>query len=193
MFTDSHNLVEPNRKKAERAYAKAVEFYQQSDDKKAKDLAEQALRQDATFIKPYLLLGQLSENEQKLEQAISLYLKGLADNDPKNAWGFFKVGMLEFQQGNYSEARTHLQFFLNFENSLKKHIKSANSLLENCLFALDALQNPVPFQPENMGKEINSKWEEYLPSISANGSYFVFTREVLIKKYCVRRFLCQYF
>ena len=169
-------LLSQNRKKAERAYAKAVEFYQQSDDKKAKDLAEQALRQDATFIKPYLLLGQLSENEQKLEQAISLYLKGLADNDPKNAWGFFKVGMLEFQQGNYSEARTHLQFFLNFEKQSEKHIKSANSLLENCLFALDALQNPVPFQPENMGKEINSKWEEYLPSISANGSYFVFTR-----------------
>ena len=92
-------LLSQNRKKAERAYAKAVEFYQQSADKKAKDLAEQALRQDATFIKPYLLLGQLSENEQRLEQAISLYLKGLADNDPKNAWGFFKVGMLEFQQG----------------------------------------------------------------------------------------------
>ena len=59
-----------NRKKAERAYAKAVEFYQQSADKKAKDLAEQALRQDATFIKPYLLLGQLSENEQKIKQFV---------------------------------------------------------------------------------------------------------------------------
>ena len=169
-------LLSQNRKKAERAYAKAVEFYQKGADKKAKDLAEQSLRQDATFIKPYLLLGQLSENEQKLEQAISLYLKGLADNDPKNAWGFFKVGMLEFQQGNYSDARTHLQFFLSFDKQSEKHVKSANSLLENCLFALDALQNPVPFQPKNMGKEINSKWEEYLPSISADGSYFVFTR-----------------
>ena len=69
-------LLSQNRKKAERAYAKAVEFYQQSADKRAEDLAKQALRQDATFIKPYLLLGQLSENEQKLEQAISLYLKG---------------------------------------------------------------------------------------------------------------------
>ena len=169
-------LLGQNRKKAERAYAKAVEFYQQSADKKAKDLAEQALRQDATFIKSYLLLGQLSENEQKIEEAIAFYLKGLADNDPKNIWGYWKVGMLEFQQGNYSEAQTHLQHFLSFDGQSKKHIKSANSLLRNCLFALEALQNPVPFQPENMGKEINSKWEEYLPSISADGSYFVFTR-----------------
>ena len=61
-------LLGQNRKKAERAYARAVEFYQQSADKKAKDLAEQALRQDVTFIKPYLLLGQLSENEQNLQQ-----------------------------------------------------------------------------------------------------------------------------
>ena len=169
-------LLGQNRKKAERAYAKAVEFYQQSADKKAKDLAKQALRQDATFIKSYLLLGQLSENEQKIEEAIAFYLKGLADNDPKNIWGYWKVGMLEFQQGNYSEAQTHLQHFLSFDGQSKKHIKSANSLLRNCLFALEALQNPVPFQPENMGKEINSKWEEYLPSISADGSYFVFTR-----------------
>ena len=169
-------LLGQNRKKAERAYAKAVEFYQQSADKKAKDLAEQALRQDATFIKSYLLLGQLSENEQNIEEAIAFYLKGLADNDPKNIWGYWKVGMLEFQQGNYSEAQTHLQYFLSFDGQSKKHIKSANSLLGNCLFALEALQNPVPFQPENMGKEINSKWEEYLPSISADGSYFVFTR-----------------
>jgi len=169
-------LLGQNRKKAERAYAKAVEFYQQSADKKAKDLAEQALRQDTTFIKSYLLLGQLSENEQKIEEAIAFYLKGLADNDPKNIWGYWKVGMLEFQQGNYSEAQTHLQYFLSFDGQSKKHIKSANSLLANCLFALEALQNPVPFQPENMGKEINSKWEEYLPSISADGSYFVFTR-----------------
>ena len=169
-------LLGQNRKKAERAYAKAVEFYQQSADKKAKDLAEQALRQDATFIKSYLLLGQLSENEQNIEEAIAFYLKGLADNDPKNIWGYWKVGMLEFQQGNYSEAQTHLQHFLSFEGQSKKHIKSANRLLINCLFALEALQNPVPFQPENMGKQINSKWEEYLPSISADGSYFVFTR-----------------
>ena len=106
-------LMGQNRKKAERAYAKAVEFYQQSADKKAKDLAEQALHQDATFIKSYLLLGQLSENEQKIEEAIAFYLKGLADNDPKNIWGYWKVGMLEFQQGNYSEAQTHLQHFLS--------------------------------------------------------------------------------
>ena len=169
-------LLGQNRKKAERAYAKAVEFYQQSSDKKAKDLAEQALRQDATFIKPYLLLGQLSENEQNLEQAIAFYLKGLANNDTKNIWGYWKVGMLEFQQGNYSEAQTHLQHFLSFDSQSKKHVKSANSLLANCLFALEALQNPVPFQPENMGEKINSKWEEYLPSISADGSYLVFTR-----------------
>ena len=153
-----------------------MEFYQQSADKKAKDLAEQALRQDATFLKPYLLLGQLSENEQKIEEAIYFYLKGLADNDPKNAWGYWKVGMLDFQQGNYSEAQTHLQYFLSFDKQSEKHIKSANSLLANCLFALEALKNPVPFQPENMGEEINSKWEEYLPSISADGSLFVFTR-----------------
>lgn len=169
-------LLGQNRKKAERAYAKAVEFYQQSADKKAKDLAEQALRQDDTFLKPYLLLGQLSENEQKVEEAISFYLKGLADNDPKNAWGYWKIGVLDFNQGKYSQAQQHLQHFLSFDKQSEKRVKSANRLLKNCEFALEAMQNPVPFQPENMGAGVNSKWEEYLPSISADGELFVFTR-----------------
>ena len=39
-----------NSKKAQRAYQKAVTFYQQKDDKKAKSLAE-SLRQDSTFLK----------------------------------------------------------------------------------------------------------------------------------------------
>ena len=94
-------LLAQNRKKAQRAYAKAVEFYQQNADKKAKDLAEQSLRQDASFLKPYLLLGQLSENEQKIEEAVAYYLQGLADDDPKNAWGYWKVGLLAF---NHSRA-----------------------------------------------------------------------------------------
>lgn len=169
-------LFGQNRKKAERVYAKAVDFYEQSAHKKAKDLAEQALRQDDTFLKPYLLLGQLSENEQKIEEAISFYLKGLSDNDPKNAWGYWKIGILDFNQGKYSDAKRHLQHFLSFDKQSEKRVKSANHLLANCDFALDAIKNPVPFQPENMGDGVNSKWEEYLPSISADGELFIFTR-----------------
>lgn len=169
-------LLAQNRKKAERAYAKAVEFYQKNADKKAKDLAEQALRQDANFLKPYLLLGQLSENEKKIEEAVAYYLQGLADDDPKNAWGYSKIGMLDFNRGKYAEAKQHLQHFLSFDKQSEKRIQSAMHLLANCQFALEALQNPVPFQAENMGAGVNSKWEEYLPSISADGELFVFTR-----------------
>ena len=169
-------LFAQNRKKAERAYDKAVEFYQQEEDKKAKGLAEQSLRQDATFLKPYLLLGQLAEDAQKHEESIAYYLQGLADNNPANAWGYWKVGTLEFRHGLYKEAKQHFEHFLSFEKQSEKHILSSQHQLKNCVFALEAIQNPVPFQPKNMGDGINSKWEEYLPSISANGELFVFTR-----------------
>ncbi len=169
-------LLAQNRKKAERAYDKAVELYQQKEDKKARSLAEQALRQDASFLKPYLLLGQLAEDVREVDEAIAYYLQGLADENPKNAWGYWKVGTLEFRQGKYAEAVSHLEHFLTFEKQSEKYIQSANRLLKNGLFALEALKNPVPFQAENMGESINSKWEEYLPSISADGQLFVFTR-----------------
>lgn len=169
-------LLGQNRKKAQRAYDKAVEFYQKKEDKKAKSLAEQALRQDAAFLKPYLLLGQLAEDAEDYKQSVAYYLKGLSDENPKNAWGYWKIGTLEFRQGRYIEAKRHLEHFLSFDKQSDQRIKSANHLLANCEFALKALQSPVPFQPENMGEGVNSKWEEYLPSVSADGQLFVFTR-----------------
>jgi outer membrane protein OmpA-like peptidoglycan-associated protein len=169
-------LLAQNPKKAQRAYDKAVEFYRDKADDKAESLAKQALRQDSSFLKPYLLLGQLSEEQGETEEAVDYYLKGLADDNPRNAWGYWKVGKIAFSQGDYQEAKLHLDHFLTFEKQSSKYIRSAKYLLTHCRFAIEALKDPVPFQPENMGEGVNSKWEEYLPSISAEGDLFVFTR-----------------
>jgi hypothetical protein len=37
------------------------------------------------------------------------------------------------------------------------------------------MSNPVPVKIENMGKEVNSRYEEYSPSITADGSHLYFT------------------
>lgn len=169
-------LFSQNTSKAKKAYAKSVEFYQNNNDKKAKELALSAIRQDDNYLPPYLLLGQLEEEEGEIESAITNYLKGLSDNNSENSWGYLKVGSLYLSIPNYKEAKRAFTHFLTFKNYNDQQVNEAKRQIKNCDFSIKALQSPVPFKYENMGEGINSEWEEYLPSISADGKLFVITR-----------------
>ena len=173
-------LYAQNTTKAKKAYAKAVEFYEDNNDKKAKDLALSAVRQDENYLPSYLLLGQLEEEGGNIELAIDNYLKGISDNKPDNAWGYWKVGMLHMQIPNYVEAQRAFNHFLTFKYQNSKKIESARKELKNCEFSIDAIANPEPFDFKNMGDGINSEWEN-VTSVSADGKLFVITRRGYIK------------
>ena len=169
-------LFSQNTTKAKKAYTKAVELFEVSNDKKAKDLLFSAIRHDDNYLPSYLLLGQIEEEEGNTQSAIDNYLKGLSDNNPDNAWGYWKVGMLYMQMPNYVEAKKAFTHFLTFKYQRSKKVESAKKELKNCEFSIDAMANPKPFDFKNMGEGVNSEWEEYLPSVSADGKLFVITR-----------------
>jgi outer membrane protein OmpA-like peptidoglycan-associated protein/Tol biopolymer transport system component len=169
-------LFSQNTPKAKKAYAKAVELFEVSNDKKAKDLLMSAIRHDNNYLPTYLLLGQIEEEQGNIQLAIDNYLKGLSDNNPDNAWGYWKVGMLYMQKPDYVEAKRAFTHFLTFKYQRSEKVESARKELKNCEFSIDAMANPKPFDFKNMGEGVNSEWEEYLPSVSADGKLFVITR-----------------
>ena len=115
-------LLSQNTKKAKKAFVKAVEFYEESNFKKSKELVQLAIRKDANFLPSYLLMGQLEEEGGNIELAIENYLKGISDNNPDNAWGYWKVGMLYMQIPNYVEAQRAFNHFLSFKYQNSKKI-----------------------------------------------------------------------
>jgi hypothetical protein len=60
----------------------------------------------------------------------------------------------------------------------KRFMIKINRMIQNSLFALNAIKNPVNFKPINLGPSINSELPEYFPSITADDSTFLFTRRV---------------
>lgn len=53
----------------------------------------------------------------------------------------------------------------------------------DCLrFRAEAVQNPVSFSPENMGGNINSEENEYLPAMTADLSEILFTRQSFVEE-----------
>ena len=72
----------------------------------------------------------------------------------------------------------HFKRFVAFQSKEAAFYKKAMKHIQDCMFAIGAISNPVDFNPKNIGENINSKMAEYLPFISADGKQFVITRKV---------------
>ena len=139
---------------------------------------DEALKRDSRFMEAYLLrfevyseMGDYPNAELALEDAIKVDGEFFRNS-------YYFLGLLEMQQGKYKEAQPHLEKFLSFPNNSKPTISRTETELRNCEFALNALRNPVPFNPVNMGEAINSPFPEYFPTLSAKGDMLVFTRRI---------------
>jgi tetratricopeptide (TPR) repeat protein len=69
----------------------------------------------------------------------------------------------------------------NYSKFLEKASKNsfeageAKRFIAQCELAKDLMSRPAPVKIRNMGEEINSRFEEYAPGITADGSLLVFT------------------
>jgi outer membrane protein OmpA-like peptidoglycan-associated protein/tetratricopeptide (TPR) repeat protein len=54
----------------------------------------------------------------------------------------------------------------------------ANQIKINAAFSAVAIQKPVPFEPFNLGENVNSADDEYLASLNADESIVLFTRKI---------------
>ena len=79
--------------------------------------------------------------------------------------------------GDYQNAHIHFNVYLAQKGMSEKNriVALKNSL--NCEFAIEAMKNPVPFNPESVGNSINTEDDEYWPSMTADGQTMMFTRQ----------------
>ena len=75
------------------------------------------------------------------------------------------------------QAEAHLQTFLRTDKGKHKRWGAGAEHDLKCIaFRRTAMANPVPFKPENMGANVNSPDDEYLPTLTADGKMLLFTR-----------------
>lgn len=162
--------------RAIKSYENALRAFDSRNDALTFEFINEALRRDINFIEPYYLRfevysdqGNLAKAEIALEEA-----QALDPNFFPNSWFF--LGSIEFSQGKYAEAKPHYEKFLTYKDLNPDLIAKTKKQLINCDFAMYAVAHPVDFEPENMGKAINSAHPEYYPAITTDESTFIFTR-----------------
>ncbi len=167
-----------SQKKDYKTYDKAVILFNNGEIEKAKKYTNKCIQKNSDWEDPYQLLGKIYEEEGDIEQAVENYYQGFDTNNSEDQLWWQRLGDLYFKNGFYKKALYHYKSFIAFNDKEESFYKKAIKHIQDCMFAINAMQNPVDFDLRNMGENINSKMAEYLPFISADGKKFIITRKV---------------
>ncbi|HEY4323503.1 MAG TPA: OmpA family protein [Mucilaginibacter sp.] len=139
---------------------------------------QKAIKADDKFIEAHEQLGDICRLMRLHKQAIEQYLKVIELNPEFDHSVYLKLGDEEVYDARYAEAQRHLEKFLTYPNLDHQKYFLAQKLVADCKFSIEAISHPVPFTPVNMGPEINTTADEYLPVATADESTIIFTRKI---------------
>jgi outer membrane protein OmpA-like peptidoglycan-associated protein/tetratricopeptide (TPR) repeat protein len=144
------------------------------------ELAEKALLKDSNFVEAHLLAGDFADYSNNIEKAIFHFKKAIQLNPYHSPSGatHYLLGNMLFETGQYQDAITTLSTFVGNKNANPDYVTDAYHVIESAQFALNAMKNPVQFNPINLGTGVNTADPEYFPTITVDGQTILFTRLV---------------
>ncbi len=176
LFSQNFTTLQTTSPKARDAYEDGRRYLQQGDAPRALRAMEQALRIDSNFIEARLVWAETHFDNGHWAEAEYGFEAVLRLNPNFHPSVPFNLALAEWRQDKYMEAHAHIDNFLAAGIKNVDLVYKAQRLAENCLFAAEAVKNPVPFNPRPVGEGVNSPSDEYLPALTADGSTMIFTR-----------------
>lgn len=161
---------------------KAIKYFEKAqksfdarlDDEAIKSL-QKAIEIDPQFVEAHVFLSEIYGEHKKYDLALQATKAAIELNGAFFPRVFFNAGTFEMKLEKYSEAKADFQKFLTFTRISPDARKEAEFLLKSAEFAEYAIKNPVPFNPQNLGSEINSPNEEYSPTLTVDEQTIIFT------------------
>lgn len=176
-------------KKAIKLYERAMETLYQGKNDAAMNGLEQVLQEDDGFLEAHLVLADLMSNidlasmeengepsRHYRDEAKRHYRAVVESKSDFFAPAWVNLGKLELYDRNYDEAIKCFETYLELDKRESETELDAKRGLKMARFRKEALAHPVPFNPQNLGAAVNSRDDEYLPSLTADGQTLVFTR-----------------
>ncbi len=163
---------------------KAIKLYESGGDcmrQQKWSCAEADLKKaaaiDPAFIEPRIYLAEMYEAQDRPTDAITYWNEVIAISPRYFPPAPLHLADLEFASQRYDDAEKHYRLYLSNDDEPMRVARAKLGLL-NCDFAREAVKDPVPFNPVNLGPGVNSKFPEYYPCITADDATLLFTRRV---------------
>ncbi len=165
-----------SNKKAVKHLIEGRQAFERKDDAQAEKSFKKALDEDKNFVEAALGLANLYQVTNRQPQAIEYFQKAISINPKFYPNAFYFLSQSQLATGKYADAKGSLETFLKFERINPDTRANATRLLANASFGAEAVKNPKPFNPVNVGPGINTSLNEYFPAVTGDGKQFLFTR-----------------
>ncbi len=162
-------------KKAIKSYKMAENKYRQYFFDEALEYLDEAIKKDPMFIEPYLLKADYYKMTKNYKLEIENLKKSISIDPNFFIYSQFNLGVAYYHNGQYLESKKTLQAFLNNHQVRKSTQYKVKYYIERCDVAIKIKSEPVPFEPHDLGKGINTNHNEYWPSISIDGNTMIYT------------------
>lgn len=164
-----------DKKRAKKAFTTALEHFDRREDERALEFINKAIRIDKGFVEAYMMKAQILKERGEAQDAIDNFEKALSLDPDFYPEGYMVLAGVQFHNGYYGDAIKNIEIFIDKGVFRQISLSEAQTFIKRARFAKKAKDNPVPFNPVNLGDSINSMLNEYWPSLSLDESRIIFT------------------
>ncbi len=163
--------------RADRQFEHAVQMYNHRDFAGALRQVESLLNDEPSYARAWLLQGDMYNDLKDYPKAVSAYKKAVETDSLVFIPAYYIMANLYFDMEQYDDAKANYLKYLTFHPKIHAElIRTAENLLL-CDFRSQMMKNPVPFNPQNIGPNINSSGYEYINAVSLDEGQLYFTRK----------------
>lgn len=156
-------------KKEINSYEKAVIMINEGKYKEAVPILRELIRENKNFVNASWTLADLYKKMEIPERRIATLVYVAKPKMPQYYNSLFRLGLAYQENCDYQNA---INTYKEIPSTESFYYKKAQPKIRECEIAAKLLLTPVPFKFKNMGTNINTQFDDYWPSVTANEQYF---------------------
>lgn len=165
-------------KKALKYFEEGKRYYDARQDKRAEELLLKSIDEDERFVEPHVIISILCMEQNRVKESVFHLTQAVKKGPNIYVENYFNLAEAEFELDDFENAKLHYTKFLTFPRISTDDKDEAAFKIKCADFATAAKKNPLNIKFSNAGPEINSPYNEYFPSITADEKYFLYTRRL---------------
>jgi outer membrane protein OmpA-like peptidoglycan-associated protein/Tol biopolymer transport system component len=175
---DGYKTAKTLSAKLKKSYDNALLFNRQEQFDKALRELDRVLSAEPRFIDGLILRASIHHERGRHAEAMEGYQAALRLDAAYEPRVWYQLGLAAWDSDDFDAAAEDLEKFLATKPRNVALRERAEGHYANARFAAQAVKHPVPFEPRNLGPNINTPGSEYLPSLTADEQFLIFTRVV---------------
>ncbi|PWE00160.1 OmpA family protein [Marinilabilia rubra] len=174
LISEAQSRYSVDNKRAIKFYQEGRSHYAAGNLDEAKELLFKALDKEARFMEPMLLLGDLYHSQQQWIKELDILQKALKVDSTFYLPTYYNIGIAAYNAEKYDLSIEHFKRYKELSKN-EEGRKRAEAMINRVAFVKEAKANPYEIDLKSAGEGVNSEFDEYWPSITADEQTMVIT------------------